>query len=406
MRLAVILVIFGYLLNIIVSLNTSVTNTSTSNTSINSNTTKEINETIVEVEVLPNDAPKLEYQLTAEQKYKLEHYADPNEFVEEFTQENVPREIQNEHNALKDFYHSTNGIFWLKNWDFTNGTLCGQYGVSCSDDGYITQLKLVGNNLTGTIPDVFRNLQNMVELDLSRNFLSGSTTFIADLPLLQVLRLNQNQLVGTIHEDIFRYIQPLKVFEIESNYIDGTIPSTFGLQRNLEVFRISNNKISGLLPQYLGRHVALRILMASHNKLRGGFPSSFDDLTELEVLILSHNQIQQAFPSAISQFKRLQILALDNNKLYGTLSDLQALRNLEVLWLQNNKLTGNITTHINETRNKKLQDLRLGGNYFDCDLYNHLALIHSDSPLDVALCDAKLYLDPVTKTNISIHSIP
>ena len=43
------------------------------------------------------------------------------------------------------------------------GTLCGQYGVECSNDGFVTHLKLPGNNLTGTIPsaEIFANLQNV-----------------------------------------------------------------------------------------------------------------------------------------------------------------------------------------------------------------------------------------------------
>eukprot|EP01084_Bolivina_argentea_P253046 424951_1 len=371
------------------------------------NITNTSNETITEIEVLPQyELPRLEYHLSDQQKYNLDHYDDPNEFVEQFQTEDIPHQIQKEQHALKQFYHSTNGIFWLRNWDFAKGTLCGQYGVTCTDNGYTTHLKLTGNNLTGTISNTFIHLQNIVELDLSRNFLSGNIHFIANLPLLQVLKLNSNQFVGTIHDDIFRYIQPLKVFEIESNYIDGIIPYTFGLQRNLKIFRISNNNISGFLPQYLGRHISLKIFMASHNKIRGGFPSSFDECTELEVLILSHNKLDQQFPIALSTFHHLKILALDNNKLYGNVQTLQSLKKLEVLWLYNNRLTGNVTQIVNKTTNKKLQELRLSGNYFHCDLYHDLAFIYSDSPLDVALCDAKLYFDPLTKINVSIHSLP
>ena len=244
-------------------------------------------------------------------------------------------------------------------------------------------------------------------MDLSRNFLSGSIDFIANLPLLQILRLNNNEFKGSIHSDIFKYIVPLKIFEIESNYINGTIPSTFGTQINLEIFRISNNNISGFLPQNIANYFSLKILMASHNKLKGALPSSFDALkSNLEVLILSHNNFKQEFPSILTEFHKLQILALDNNEFYGNVSNLKTLRKLEVLWLHNNKFTGNTTNIANKNINKKLQDMRLSGNYFKCELYGDLALIHTDSPSDTTQCDVKIYIDPITKANISIHSIP
>ena len=75
-----------------------------------------------ELEDLPayNETDTLEYELTGEQKFGMENYDDPNDFVEEYQEIKLPSEIEKEQTALKTFYHSTNGIYWLKNWDFTN----------------------------------------------------------------------------------------------------------------------------------------------------------------------------------------------------------------------------------------------------------------------------------------------
>lgn len=248
----------------------------------------------------------------------------------------------------------------------------------------------------------------LVELDLSRNFLSGDIEFISNLPMLQTLRLNNNQLKGTMHLDIFRFIEGLRIFEIESNYIHGSIPSTFGMQRNLQIFRVSNNEITGFLPQEMCRHINLKIFMASHNKLRGQFPPSFPDCVDLEVLILSHNQFQHKFPDAIASFTKLKILALDHNEFYGSVPSLQALKNLEVLWLHSNRFTESVAAIVNKDTNTKLQDLRFGNNYFECDVYHDNALIHTDSPtaINAQQCNAKTYVNETGHTIAVPLAIP
>ena len=66
-----------------------------------------------------------------------------------------------EHEALKDLYMNTNGVYWLHNWDFTNQKdgFCGQWGVTCDrDGGYIIAVELSNNNMTGTFPPSLVNL--------------------------------------------------------------------------------------------------------------------------------------------------------------------------------------------------------------------------------------------------------
>ena len=118
----VICIIIQQLLALNISNTSNSLNTSNATNITNiTNITNVTNDTIVEIEVLPEyQLPKLEYQLTPEQKYTLYHYDDPNEFVQEYKDKDIPYQINKEQNALKTFYHSTNGIYWLKNWDFTN----------------------------------------------------------------------------------------------------------------------------------------------------------------------------------------------------------------------------------------------------------------------------------------------
>lgn len=158
------------------------------NISNTSNTSIPTNDTFIEVEIIQSEFSSslntLTYQLTPEQKYKLQNYADPNrEIIEEFVQELPNENIAKEQIALREFYHATNGIYWLNNWDFTVKntstdilantaeeaqqtsfyfTLCNEYGITCESNGYVTNVSLAGNNLTGIIPPIISNLTNVL----------------------------------------------------------------------------------------------------------------------------------------------------------------------------------------------------------------------------------------------------
>ena len=74
-----------------------------------------------------------------------------------FSCENVTDVSVAECEALVDLYTSTDGDHWTnknnwlgnRNYDATPQTVCDRYGVNC--DGYIYELDLHGNNLSGTI---------------------------------------------------------------------------------------------------------------------------------------------------------------------------------------------------------------------------------------------------------------
>ena len=86
-----------------------------------------------------------------------------------------------EREALVALYESTGGLTEESGWREDGGWLEGDpcedawFGVTCdSVTGSVTELNLVFNYLTGTIPTEIGNLQALVELDLEGNDLTGA----------------------------------------------------------------------------------------------------------------------------------------------------------------------------------------------------------------------------------------
>ena len=80
-----------------------------------------------------------------------------------------------ERDALIALYNSTSGADWTNNagWMGAAGTECDWYGITCSN-GSVTELRLSGNSLSGSIPSELGNLTNLTGLYLNDNSLSGS----------------------------------------------------------------------------------------------------------------------------------------------------------------------------------------------------------------------------------------
>ena len=60
-----------------------------------------------------------------------------------------------ERDALIALYNATNGTGWTNKTGWETATLdteCTWYGVTCSGNGHVSELKLYHNNLAGTLP--------------------------------------------------------------------------------------------------------------------------------------------------------------------------------------------------------------------------------------------------------------
>jgi len=202
--------------------------------------------------------------------------------------------------ALVELYNSTFGPYWTNRdgWLATT-TPCSWYGVTCSG-GHVTNLGLIANNLSGTVPESLGNLSNLEVLYLFNNQLAGPIpASLGSLSSLEWLYLHSNQLTGSIPSSLGN-LSNLQVLSLEANNLSEAIPAALGTMSSLRQLWVSENQLSGGIPSALGNLANLQILDVSNNQLTGGVPSTLGNLTNLIQLRIDHNPLGGSLPQSLT----------------------------------------------------------------------------------------------------------
>jgi hypothetical protein len=91
------------------------------------------------------------------------------------------------------------------------------------------------------------------------------------------LALSYNNLSGTIPVEFYN-LNNLKELSIESNKLSGSLGSGFKNYLNLERLLVDNNNFSGQLPAEIGNLINLKEITFHNNNLEGCFPTTFKNL--------------------------------------------------------------------------------------------------------------------------------
>ena len=86
------------------------------------------------------------------------------------------------------------------------------------------------SNVAGEIPPEIFGLQNLIQIDLDKNVMSGEITPTLNNALLR-LDINFNQFSGSI--DFLTKFPQLTEAHLDNNGFSGTIPRELGLNQNL-----------------------------------------------------------------------------------------------------------------------------------------------------------------------------
>lgn len=172
-------------------------------------------------------------------------------------------------------------------------------------------LELQWNNITGNIPSFLANLSRLKWLDMSANQLSGVVpSFLANCSMLKYVRLDKNMLVGELPAEIGRLMH-LHSLSIATNNLTRVHPAlTFSNRSSLVLIDFCFNNLKGTLPESWGQNKNLRVFTVAYNKLEGNLPDWLWDLHNLQLLDFSNNQFTGRIPAKIGS---LQALRKDNN---------------------------------------------------------------------------------------------
>ncbi|XP_034213204.1 receptor-like protein 2 [Prunus dulcis] len=235
------------------------------------------------------------------------------------------------------------------NW--TSDNCCHWKGITCDQDGRVTQLLLPYKGLKGGMfPSSLANLTHLTHLNLSHNSLYGSleTQFFVSLNRLRILDLSYNLLSGELPLSLPS--NNIRKLDLSSNHFYGAIPSSFFHQAsNLISFNVSNNTFTGYVPSSICLHASpfLRVLDFSSNEFSGNLAPGLGYCSELKVFQAGHNNLSGLLPEDIYNATKLEEIALPLNSLYGAISDkIVNLTNLAILDLYFNQLSGALPVNL------------------------------------------------------------
>jgi len=107
---------------------------------------------------------------------------------------------------------------------------CLWTGVTCREDDYtVVQVRWPNYGLQGHLPNDIGLLSHLQTLDLADNQIWGTIpeSLYSQQQQLQYLYLQQNNLSGTLSEDISK-LTDLKRLYLSSNFLSGTLPQGLG----------------------------------------------------------------------------------------------------------------------------------------------------------------------------------
>lgn len=231
-------------------------------------------------------------------------------------------ELLEERNALIALYNATNGGSWSNrtNWLSGNAPIGQWYGISVNEEGKVTEIKLSGNRLDGSIPqNVMRAFKELRVLSIQDNDVVGSLD-VSQNNKLNKLMCSNNDLTS---------IEISGCEQLTSlNCSDNSRLSSLDVSRNISLGELScvNNNLSTL---DVSANTALRTLSCNDSHIDRLL---LGNITSLDYLSCKGNNLTSL---DLSRNTNLRQLFCYNNKL--STIDIRNLSQIETLHIGNQK---------------------------------------------------------------------
>nr|XP_043618237.1 probable LRR receptor-like serine/threonine-protein kinase At3g47570 [Erigeron canadensis] len=243
----------------------------------------------------------------------------------------------------------------LASWD-QNSFPCNWTRVLCGDRGQrVVGLDLSRLQITGQVSPDIGNLSFLTSLQLQENQFVELPETITKLTRLRVLNISSNNIQGSIPANISQCIQ-LRVVDFMQNKLSGSIPEDLGLLVNLQILNLAKNRLSGSIPPSIANLSSLTTLNLGTNTLSGPIPSDLSLLQNLKNLDLTINNLTGTVPPSIYNMSSLENLAVAANDLWGDIpyNVGETLPNLLVFNFCINRFTGTIPGSLHNLTNIRI----------------------------------------------------
>ncbi|VEU42100.1 unnamed protein product [Pseudo-nitzschia multistriata] len=334
------------------------------------------------------------FQNEASPQYRAAKFVLDDPYTDELT----TSEQLEERYASAVFYFSTNGGDWdscslndneCKSGRWLVGDVCGWYAVTCNGYGMVTSFDFAdadGNGLVGSLPAEMYLFSELTDLIIVNNTITGTLpeAFGMNATSMRSLLLPDNELKGSIPENYLSN-SPLEFVHLGGNSFSGPVPKNIGDASYLQQLDLSSNAITGFLPENYSRYTALEALSFAHNELKGTIPEDIYGMANLKFLHLNGNELDGTISTSVGDLSSLKELRVGQSNLSGNIPDelyfltnlveldisgaqfdgrlslgLLNLGNLEKLIVNNNNLVGTVPNSFG--RIKTLTDVSLQGN--------------------------------------------
>eukprot|EP01084_Bolivina_argentea_P292084 502056_1 len=228
----------------------------------------------------------------------------------------------------------------------------------------LCHLKLNNNYLSGGI-DILSDNIKLEELYLDNNAFNGDLSAMCSLEKMILIGLNGNKFSGTFPNCVGN-LNNLRDLIMSENNISGTIPHDICNASSITKINLGKMKLNGTIPTCISQMKNLIELILLDNYLISTIPTEICKLTSLKLLVLSNNILTGSIPSCIwSTLINLEQIHLSNN----SLTEIEIKHyppNIQVIEISDNKLSGDmIPFHDNLT---SLTKIMYHNNNFENDL--------------------------------------
>ncbi|OAO97366.1 RLP50 [Arabidopsis thaliana] len=234
---------------------------------------------------------------------------------------------------------------YLRSLDVGSNRLSGQLPKSLINCSYLQFLNVEENRINDTFPSWLKSLPNLQLLVLRSNEFHGPIFSPGDslsFPKLRFFDISENRFSGVLpsdyfvgwsvmssfvdiidntpgftvvgddqesfHKSVVLTIKGLnmelvgsgfeiyKTIDVSRNRLEGDIPESIGILKELIVLNMSNNAFTGHLPPSLSNLSNLQSLDLSQNRLSGSIPGELGELTFLARMNFSYNMLEGPIP--------------------------------------------------------------------------------------------------------------